>query len=469
MLRLSPGFVFRTRGFPEDLQQQQDRGGGEDHLGCELSKAKTDLREKGVQQKEGGDLQYDFPHDREEQRTTAHSAGLKNADRQKVDPKKRLGKAHADDIGDPVGNDCRIGHEQADNLPGKEQEDQGRGQHDQDDQPKGIQDRALHAGAVAGAEIIADQRHHALGDPHRDVHRHHRHLVSDPDGRNGFRAEGAREVVQYRHAGYVQQVLDGAGNPDNHDGLHERTGGPERGGRHAHKGPAAADIHEDKIVKAGADIGEKGGESRAGGAHVQPAGQNEQRIQDDVQDTAGHGADARVERFSLSADLAADDNIQDRRDSAAEDGPLHIFRGRGGGVADSAEDPQQKGGTGKSEERDDSASENGAPDAEAGSPSHRFMIFRAQSPAHDAGGADPKEIVDGVKREKDRRGQGDRGGLKGIIDHPDEISVGKVVQDHDKTADDGGDSQFRHCLRDRNALKEPGPFKVVFHKEKASE
>ena len=115
-------------------------------------------------------------------------------------------------------------HEEADEEAG-EDEVHHRDHGDYDDGGHaGEADAVLHALVVAGGVGVTYERHDALGEAKGDVHGQHVYLLRDAHGGYGVGLVYRGEVVEYRHARDVQQILDCRRHADAADGA-EKSGG----------------------------------------------------------------------------------------------------------------------------------------------------------------------------------------------------------------------------------------------------
>lgn len=88
-------------------------------------------------------------------------------------------------------------------------------------------------------------------------------------------------------------------------------------------------------VEAGEAVGQEGSQTSARSAHIEAPGHDEDGVQDNIEETAAHGADTGVHGSTLGTHHIGHDDIEDRRGSAAGDGHqnnIGLGGGPGGGI-----------------------------------------------------------------------------------------------------------------------------------------
>ena len=92
-------------------------------------------------------------------------------------------------------------------------------------------------------------------------------------------------------------------------------------------GLSALNQQQHKEVQAGNTVGDKGGKTCTAGTHVQSPGEDEDGVEDDVEQTAAHRADACVHGGAFRADQICHDHVEDGGHSTAADCPEQIGTG----------------------------------------------------------------------------------------------------------------------------------------------
>ena len=219
-------------------------------------------------------------------------------------------------------------------------------------------------------------------------------------------------------------------------------------------GAFAAGEQQDEEVDAGDHVREEGCQTRARRAHVQAPGEDEDGIEHDVEQAAGHGADACVERRAHGAHQIGQHHIEDAGRSAAAHRPEQIGGCCAGGLRVRAQQAQKRHSENDAEQREQQGAGQRAVEAEGGAAAHGVVVLPAQRAAHHAGGAYAEEVVHGVERQQHRRGQRHRRVLHGIVQHAHEVSVRQVVDHHHQRAENGGNRHAQHRPGNGHALKE---------------
>ena len=353
----------------------------------------------------------------------------------------------------PVGDNGLVADEEAHKEGRAEVVAQRHRSEEGDSQAHGEADAGLHPLPVAGGVVVADDGHDPLGRAEGDIHGHHVDLLGDAHGGHRVRAEAGGEVVEHRHSGHVQQVLDSRRDAHGaHAGDNDLVQ-PEHAGADAHIGLAPAHEEQHKEVGAGGAVGQEGGQPRPGGPHVEPPGQDEEGVQDDVEQTAAHGTDAGVESSALGADHVGHHHVEDRRSRAPGHGPVEVCAGGGGGAGVRAQQGQQGALGGEHQQGEHQSAAHSAVESKGGGAADGVIVTTAQGPAHHAGGAHAEEVVHRVEGQQHRSRQSHGGILDRVPQHAHEIGVRQIVDDHHQGADDGGHGHGHHGLGDGSLLK----------------
>ena len=222
----------------------------------------------------------------------------------------------------------------------------------------------------------------------------------------------------------------------------------------AHVGPPPLDVEQHEEIQAGGAVGEEGGKPRPLGAHVQPPGQDEHRVQEDVEEAPAHGADAGVHGGPLRPDEVGHHHIQNRGHRPKAHRPLGVADGGVQGLRGGPQQVQQghlKGHVGPGEQQ---PGDHRAVKPKGGAAVHRVVVLLPQGPAHHAGGAHPEEVVHRVERQQQRGRQGDGGVLHRVVEHPHKVGVRQVVEHHHQRAEHRGDGQLHHRPGDGHGFEQ---------------
>ena len=160
-------------------------------------------------------------------------------------------------------DDFRVLHEQRDHDPRQEEIEGGDQQDDTEGGLAGKADGLFHPVHVAAGVVVADQGHNALGDAHGHVHGDDVDLLGNAHGGHGGSAVGGCKIVQYGHAGDVEQVLDGGGDAHGEYAPHDTAAAPEFFGMDANIGMAPLHQEQHGEIQAGRHVGNAGGQAGA--------------------------------------------------------------------------------------------------------------------------------------------------------------------------------------------------------------
>lgn len=83
------------------------------------------------------------------------------------------------------------------------------------------------------------------------MHRNHAEFVSDAHSSNDIRAEDGGKVVEYRHAGDIEQVLDRGGDAYPEHALDQFPAGLGHGRPNTDVSPAPTDERQHEEIQAG--------------------------------------------------------------------------------------------------------------------------------------------------------------------------------------------------------------------------
>lgn len=220
---------------------------------------------------------------------------------------------------------------------------------------------------------------------------------------------------------------------------------------------APAHHEQNEKVDAGHTVGQKGGASSPRRPHVQALGQNEDGVEDHVENTPAHGADAGVQAGALRPDQIGHDHIENGGHRAQADRPAQIAAGGATGDIGGAQHPEQRAVEADAEQRDERPARHGAPEAEGRGAADGIVILEAQGSAHQTGAAHAEQIVHRVECQQHRGRQRNRRVLDRVIEHSHKPGIGQVIQHHDQRAQDGGDRQRGDGPGQGHGFKQFGP------------
>ena len=152
------------------------------------------------------------------------------------------------------------------------------------------------------------------------------------------------------------------------------------------------------------------------------------------------------------------DHVEDRRGSAADDGPEHIGHRWRPVVVASAPSRLEQGAVeqrcraGRRPVRRGWRSRS----RRRSSCRHGIIVTAAQGTAHHTGTAHAEQVVDGIEGQQHRCRQGNGGILDGVIEHTYKVGIRQVVEHHDQRAENGGNRQCGDCFGNRGLFKEQG-------------
>ncbi len=195
----------------------------------------------------------------------------------------------------PLADDDRIMHEQADDLRGQDHHQDGQDDRQPGDHGQVEPKRLLEAAFVAGPVGVADQR---LGPEGKADHHHDDDRVDlhgDPHRGDAVGPVGDQVAVGEGGGEGHHDVGDRGGDADRVDLPLEPAADPglvNRGGQLLALGPQVVD-HQD----VGDDVADHGGQGRPG--RPQPAGKDEDWVEDDVDPGPGDAGDHRLGRQPL--------------------------------------------------------------------------------------------------------------------------------------------------------------------------
>ena len=250
---------------------------------------------------------------------------------------------------------------------------------------------------VAAGVVVADQRHDALGEAEGNLKRNVVDLLGDAQRRHGAGAIGRSEIVEDGHAGHVEQILDAGRESNAQHPAGNAVFDAELAGINADQRFAPAHHKQNEKVDAGHTVGQKGGASGPRRPHVQALGQNEDGVEDHVENTPAHGADAGVQAGALRPDQIGHDHIENGGHRAQADRPAQIAAGGATGDIGGAQHPEQRAVEADAEQRDERPARHGAPEAEGRGAADGLVILEAQGSAHQTGAAHAEQIVHRVE------------------------------------------------------------------------
>src|SRR5699024_7327302 len=270
------GFLFYLMGRsvffciligPENVPEHQDCTDAENEFRCTLRVSQSVERENHIQDKKCRNFQDQLPHDRKQKSISSESQCLEDTHCQEVYADKADAKSESMEEPGSVCDDRFIVHKQADEPSGIDIIKNRHYCKDRDDQLQGKENGIFHPSPVAGSKVIAYKRHDSLGESHCHLHRNHVDLVGDSHGGHGVRPVGGSKIVQDRHPGHVEQVLDGSRDADTADLPDDLALDPEFLWIDADKCISPFYIKKNEKIQAGHTVGNTGGKSGACRTH----------------------------------------------------------------------------------------------------------------------------------------------------------------------------------------------------------
>ena len=171
-----------------------------------------------------------------------------------------------------------------------------------------------HPLAVAGGVIVADERQGTLGDALPHGKGQQVHLFGDPHPGHGGIGVAGGKMVQHSIADGAHDRDEAAGQPNREyfpgDALPQRV----LPGRSGNGGLMADLMQEQSKITGRGQIGKQGGQ--AGSGYLQLQHKDEQRVQQDIKDTAKRNAKAGLSGIALRPDQMCQHGIERRRHGA---------------------------------------------------------------------------------------------------------------------------------------------------------
>ena len=188
-------------------------------------------------------------------------------------------------------------------------------------------------------------------------------------------------------------------------------------------------------------------------SHVEAPGQDKNGIENDVQNTAAHGADAGVNRRAFASDHLALDHVQNGRQCAEVHRPQQVPGGGLPGGSIGAQQIHQRGTEHHRQQGEQQAAEHRTIKSKRRAGAHHFIVASAQTPAHHAGCTHAKQVVHRVERQHHRVNQRNRRILYRVIEHSHEERIRQVVNDHHQGGHNHGNCQRCHRPGNGHLLK----------------
>ena len=177
-------FVLLLKLF-EEAGEDYQRHNSEDYLSKGLGISQTVEREELVEKPQRGYLEHNFAQNGKYKRVSSHTDGLEHTDGEKVNAHEGSGYAHAAQEARAIANDYLAVHKQAYEEAGADEVQRGDNSYNNDRGHACETYGVLHALAVSGGVVVANERHDALGEAKRDVHGQHVYLLRNAHGRDG--------------------------------------------------------------------------------------------------------------------------------------------------------------------------------------------------------------------------------------------------------------------------------------------
>ena len=291
--RVLGGWAAALLHLPEQAVQHHDRRDTQHRFGRRLRISKAVQRQDEVPEIKRWDFEHDLPQHCERKRFAPQAARLENTDCQEVNAHKRQRKAHPMQKTPAIADNAFVFHKHRNQEIRTEIIARRRRKQEGQRNPPGKRDDAFQPFPVAAAIAVAHQRHDALRQPHRDIHRHHIDFLRDTHRRNRVRPKNRSEIIQYGHAGHIQQVLDRRRDADPTDPRkHKPFCLPQHGGADADIGVFAFHKQQYKEIQAGEAVGKEGRKPRTRCAKPKPPRQDKNRVEHDIEQATAHRADA---------------------------------------------------------------------------------------------------------------------------------------------------------------------------------
>ena len=383
-----------------------------------------------------------------------HARRLENTHSQEVKAKERNSPAETVQKAGTICDNRLIIHKEADQRLREEEIDSGysyrKGHRNFDGECR----NALHPLRIPTGIIIADERHDALRHSHRNIGRHHIDFLSNSHGGHSLCAKSGGKIIQHGHACYIEKILDCSRNTNRTHTCHNRTIRPEHLGIDANIGTAALAEKKNKEVETSHAVGKESRQTRSFRSQIESPGKNKNRIKDNIQQAAAHRADAGMHGGAFRTDKIRHNDIQNGRRSAKCYRPLKIRACRARRFRAGSEKNKERLLECRKTDGEQHSADHRTVKTEGRALVHNIEIFPAKGTAHHTRAANTEEIVNGVKSKQHRSRKSDGSVLNRVIEHPDKISVGKIVNDHDKRAEDCWNRQLHHSIGNGRLFKQ---------------
>ena len=384
------------------MSQHDNRADRQEQLCGALGISQSVKRKQIVQDEKGRDFQNDLPHYCKTQGIFSQAQSLEYAYGEEIYAKEDQSQAESLKEFFPISYDSVIIHKQADQCAGAEVVQEHDHSQDGNHQLQGKENGIFHTSAVSRGKIVAYQGHDALGKSQGDLHGNHVDLVSDPHGRHGVCAVNSSKIIQDRHTGYIEKILDrsrysnAAYFPD--DPFLKR----KFPGINTYKSLSSFHIEKDKKVYTSGTVGKKGGKARSCRSHVEAPGKDENRVKDNIQEAAAHSADTCMHGGPFGADKVSHDHVEYGGSGTQENCPEEIALGSCPGSLIGSDKGEKRTLEQSAEKSEQDSAHKGAVKAKGRAAGHSIVVLPAQSAAHHTGGSHAEQIVDGIKGKENR-------------------------------------------------------------------
>ena len=368
------------------MSQHDNRTDSKEQFCGALGISQSVKRKQIVQDKKRRDFQNDLSHNRKAQGIFSKTQGLENTYGKEIYAKEDQSQAESLKKLSAISNNSVIIHKKTDQRVCAEMIQKHDHSQHRDHQFQGKKNGILHTSAVSGSKIIAYKRHDTLGKSQGDLHGNHIDLVSDPHGRHCVCTVGSSEIIQDRHAGHIQKILDGSRDANAAHFSDDLFSERKFSWIDTYESLSSFHVEKDKKVYTCGTVRKKSGKARSCRTHIEAPGKNKNRVKDNVQETAAHSADTCMHGGPFGTDKIGHDHVQNSGSRAQENCPEEIaLCGCPGGLVGS--DKGEKGPLKQSAEKpEQNPAHKGAVKTKGGASGYSIVVLPAQGTAHHAGG-----------------------------------------------------------------------------------
>ena len=298
---------------------------------------------------------------------------------------------------------------------------------------------------IPGSVVIGQQRQKSVGDTDGEIQGQLVQFFYDAQGRHRLCGVLGYKVGLGSGGHHCQRILQGGGEADGQNGAQVLGGIPQIRRQQVQIGGAPAADQIDGKTGHRRPVGEGRGHARAHRAQAQELGQDEQRVQQDIQDAAEGDPEGGGSGAALRPDQIRQEGVENGEGAAQYDDPFGVSVGSSIGSLGGAAQVQHGIGQQSEHRGEEQGGQQAAGQRDSGDPPGALLVLTAQGPGDGAGPAHAEEVGNGGQHQKG--GIGHRGFMGGV-QHPHKVGVRQIVDQRDHLTGHGRDYLQQHGLSD---------------------